>query len=311
MQILVKLERFHALPAPLVLAAGFFDGVHRGHQAVLEGAVRHAREIGGQAWALTFDQHPRSVLDPEHAPPLITPLPMRLERLQSAGLDGTFLLHFQPELAALPPAEFIRRLSGESRAIAEIRCGENWRFGARAAGTPGLLAELGRDLGFGVVVVPAVDAAGEPISSTRIRHAVLEGRLEDATAMLGRPHTIRETVVHGRQLARSFGVATANFSPNADLLPPVGVYAVSTSIGGRKFNGIGSLGWRPTFKDARPDKPVLEVHLFDFDGNLYGATLDIAFHTRIRDERRFPTPEALFAQIRRDIGSAKSYFAKP
>ena len=291
--------------APVILAAGFFDGVHLGHRRVFEETVRRARELGGHAWALTFDRHPRAVIDPPHAPPLITPTPVRLELVGRCGVEGVCLSAFTPDFAAMPAEDFARAVCASGK-IAEIHCGANWRFGAGARGTPELLAEIGGEHGVAVVVAPAVPYQGEPISSTRIRAAVAEGRLGDAEAMLGRPHFVRETVRHGRAEARAHGFPTANFAPESDLLPPVGVYAVETSVDGRRLAGVGSIGFRPTFPEARPDKPVLEVHLLDFGGDLYGRTLDLSFLAPLRGERPFPDAAALFAQIARDAEAAKS-----
>lgn len=287
------------------MAAGFFDGVHAGHQRVLKNAVEKARRINGQAWALTFDKHPKSLLAPDNAPDLITQLPMRLEYLAAEGLDGTLLLEFTTELASLSPESFVKWVCSDCNVV-EIHCGENWRFGARAAGTPQELELLGKKYGFTVSVAESAFYEDQPISSTRIRKAIAAGDLVGANAMLCRPYTIRETVVKGRQVARKYGIATANFTPNADLMPPVGVYAVETSIGDRRLLGLGSLGFRPTFEDARPDKPVLEVHFLDFSGDLYGATLDISFLSFIRHERKFTSGDELFAQVRRDIEAVKS-----
>lgn len=294
---------------PVVLAAGFFDGVHLGHRRVFEETVRRARECGGHPWALTFDRHPRAVLDPPHAPPLITPLPVRLDLIAQSGLEGTCLHAFTPAFAAVPAEDFAHSLFASGK-IAEVHCGANWRFGAGARGTPELLAAVGREHGARVCVAAPVAYGGAPVSSTRIRAAVREGRLADAEAMLGRPHFVRETVVHGREVARAHGFPTANFTPASDLLPPVGVYAVETVVDGRRLAGVGSIGFRPTFPGARPDRPVLEVHLLDFRGDLYGRALDIAFLARLRDERAFPNADELFAQIARDADAAKSVFER-
>ena len=292
---------------PIILAAGFFDGVHLGHRRVFDETVRRARELGGHPWALTFDRHPRAVLDPPHAPPLITPLPVRLELISKSGLEGTCLRTFTTDFAAISADAFAHSLFSSGK-IAEVHCGANWRFGAGARGTPELLAAVGREHGARVVVAEPVAFDGEPISSTRIRAAVRNGRLANAEAMLGRPHFVRETVVHGRELARAHGFPTANFTPVSDLLPPIGVYAVETVVGDRRFGGVGSIGFRPTFPGARPDRPALEVHLFDFDGDLYGRVLDIAFLEHLRDERAFTDANALFAQIARDAAKAKTVF---
>ncbi len=292
-----------SLEGPIVLAVGFFDGVHRGHRRVFEETVRCARAVGGHAWALTFDRHPRAVLAPLHAPSLITPLPVRLELIAQSGLEGTCLRSFTPEFAAVPAEEFAHAIFASGK-IAEIHCGANWRFGAGAHGTPELLAAIGREHDTRVCIAPAVVFADEPISSTRIRAAVHDGRLADAEGMLGRPHFVRETVIHGRGLARVHGFPTANFDPASDLLPPVGVYAVETKVDGRRYAGVGGLGFRPTFAGDRPTRPALEIHLLDFHGDLYGRALDIAFLARLRDERPFPSAEALFAQIAHDAETA-------
>jgi riboflavin kinase/FMN adenylyltransferase len=167
--------------------------------------------------------------------------------------------------------------------VANIRCGANWRFGAGAAGDVAELARLGRQHGFRVTVVRAARYRSRPVSSTRIREAIQHGNLAGATAMLGRPYSIRETVVRGRGVGRTLGMATANVNPVAEVLPPIGVYAVRTWIGDRPVDGVASLGFRPTFADARPATPILETHFLDFAGDLYGATLDIAFIAHLRD----------------------------
>lgn len=302
-----QLEEFRR---PLILAAGFFDGVHLGHQSVLAGAVARSRECGGEAWALTFDQHPTSLLAPDRRPPLLTPLPIRLELLERTGVDGCLLLPFNRELSAMTPAAFVDFICGDHNGIAEIRCGENWTFGAARAGNPRLLTELGRRHGFEVVVTPAALYNGEPISSTRIRRTIQSGAVDEAARMLGRPHSIRETVVRGRGLGRAIGMATANLHPAAEVMPAVGVYVVRTWLGDRPCDGVAGLGWRPTFADARPAAPVLEIHLLDFEGDLYGATLDVAFLARLRDEVKFPDAASLMEQVRRDIAQARLILAQ-
>ncbi len=310
MRTLIQPDIFRDLPGPIILAAGFFDGVHVGHRAVLAGAVALARARHGQAWALTFDQHPLSILAPTRRPPLLTPLEVRLERLAEAGLDGCLMLPFTRELAACSPEAFVDLICVAPGHIAAIRCGANWRFGHHASGDPALLADLGRSRGFTVEIVPAALHDASPISSTRIRCAIQEGRLPDAAAMLGRPYTIRETVVRGRGVGRQLGMATANLHPSAEVLPPTGVYAVRTWLGDRPVDGVANLGVRPTFADAPPADPVLEIHVLDFAGDLYGATLDIAFVARLRDERPFPSPRELVEQIERDIVAARAILSR-
>jgi len=306
MHTLIQPEDFRNNPFPVVLAAGFFDGVHRGHRRVLDAAIAQARAAGGQAWALTFDQHPLAILAPDQRPPLLTPIEYRLDLLAAAGLDGCLMLPFTPELATLSPTDFLNQITnGPDHPVHAVCCGANWRFGRNASGTPEWL----RAQGVGVTIVPAACHAAIDISSTRIREAIRDGDFATATAMLGRPYAIRETVRHGRRVARTLGLATANIHPEAEVLPPVGVYAIRTAIGDRPVGGVANLGFRPTFPDAQPATPILEVHLFDFAGDLYAARLEVAFIARIRDERAFDSPAALTEQIHADITAARALLA--
>lgn len=287
----------------VVAAVGFFDGVHLGHLAVLGGARARADAIGAEAWAVTFSCHPRAVFG--DAPPLLTPIGERLELFAKAGVENALILTFDRAMAAMAPEAFAEALQDAFPRLAEVRCGANWRFGAQAAGTPGLLAAIGARRGFAVSVAPDALHDGRPVSSTRIRGAVADGDMAAAAAMLGRPYSIRGTVGKGRRVGSAGGFATANFLPKDRLLPPEGVYAVRSEIDGRAVAGVADLGWRPTFADARPESPILEVHYIDFEGDLYGRQLDVGFLKRIRGERKFDTPEALFAQIGRDVEAAK------
>jgi riboflavin kinase/FMN adenylyltransferase len=320
MKIIAQPSQFRKIPGPVVLAAGFFDGVHKGHQMVLASTIERAREISGQAWVLTFDRHPLAVLAPSKCPPLLSTLEERLKLLERSGVDGVLVLTFSRQLAVQEPEAFIRWLCGKPRAenaaarqtetakLSEIRCGHNWRFGRRAAGTPELLAQYGRLYGFRVVIVPYAEYQGMEISSTRIRYAVREGRLGDAAAMLGHPYSVRDTVIRGRGVGHSLNVATANLQPTTELLPPHGVYAVRVRVDGTDYTGVSNLGVHPTFASAVPDRAVLETHLLEFNGDLYGKSIEVAFLARLRDERVFDTPEALTRQIADDIAQARPYF---
>ncbi|HRR33734.1 MAG TPA: riboflavin biosynthesis protein RibF [Kiritimatiellia bacterium] len=320
MKILSQPAQFRKIPGPLVLAAGFFDGVHRGHQCVLSAALERARELDGQAWVLTFDRHPLAVLAPSKCPPLLSTLEERLGLLEQSGVDGVLLLEFTRQLAIQEPETFIRWLCGRPRVplqtgkqgdtakLSEIRCGHNWRFGRRAAGTPELLAQFGKLYGFRVVIVPYAEYQGMEISSTRIRFAVREGRLADAAAMLGRPYSVRGAVIRGRGVGHTLDVATANLQPETEVLPPNGVYAVHVQVQGRTYNGVSNLGVHPTFTDMIPDRALLETHLLDFEGDLYGQSIEVAFLARLREERTFASPEALARQIAEDVRLAARYF---
>ena len=321
MRILRQAVSFRRIPGPVFLAVGFFDGVHKGHQLVLGGTVERAREVGGQAWVLTFDRHPMAVLAPSKCPPLLCTLEERLHRLELSGVDGVLLLPFTRKLAVRKPETFIRWLCGAppqtgtgqtapspGTRLREIRCGDNWRFGRRAAGTPEELARYGGIYGYRVVIVPYARYQVVEISSTRIRYALREGRLKDAAAMLGRPFSIRDVVVRGRGLGRDRCVATANLHPRSDVLPPNGVYAVRVLTGDAAYNGVANLGMHPTFTDVRPERPVLETHLLGFEGDLYGQTIEVVFLERLRDECVFDSAEALASQIAEDIRNATLIF---
>jgi riboflavin kinase/FMN adenylyltransferase len=321
MNVLTQPSQFRKIPGPVVLAAGFFDGVHKGHQLVLASTIERARDLGGQAWVLTFDRHPLAVLAPSKCPALLCTLEERLSLLEASGVDGVLVLEFTRQLAVQEPETFIRWLCGKPRGeevpasrlpaqakLSEIRCGDNWRFGRRAAGTPELLAQFGRHYGFRVVIVPYAEYQGVEISSTRIRYAVREGRLDDAAAMLGRPYAVRDMVVRGRGVGQALCVATANVQPRADVLPPNGVYAVRVMVDGASYNGVSNLGLHPTFAEVKPERALLETHLLGFSGDLYGKTIEVCFLGRLRDERVFDSCEALTAQIAEDVRQAARYF---
>jgi len=296
----------------VVLAVGFFDGVHKGHQEVLRSAVERAREIGGQAWVMTFDQHPLSLLAPYKRPRLLSSTDERLELFETLGVDGVLLVEFTKEIAAQEPGDFVKWLCDKNPEndvhshLCEVRCGDNWRFGKQAAGTPGLLAQYGRHFGFRVVVVPYAGFNGVEISSTRIRCAISEGRLEEANLMLGRPYSVSGKVVCGRGVGHRLNMATANILPDVDLLPPKGVYAVRIRNDGDIYGGAANLGVRPTFSDTSPDEIVLETHLFDFSSTLYGKEIKVYFISFLRKERKFASTEELVKQVAQDLEMAKS-----
>lgn len=301
-----SLDDLRARKGPLFLAAGFFDGVHIGHARILSATVGNARKAGGEAWVLTFDRHPRALLSPSSAPKLLSSTSLRLELMAATGVDGACVLPFTDELAGTAPDEFAAALlSGGS--VAEVHCGENWRFGAGASGTPASMGLVADAYGAKVVVEPSVVFDGAPVSSSRIRAAVADGDLASARAMLGRDHIVRAMVVHGRGEARRLGLPTANLDTSESVLPPPGAYAVRMRIpGAGEYAAVGGVGFRPTFPGARPDEPQLEVHALDFDGDLYGKTIDVSFAGKIRDEMRFPSGEALFARIRQDADMARA-----
>lgn len=301
-------------PGGVVFAAGSFDGVHLGHAALADAARRHAARCGAMVWALAFRPHPLSVLAPEREPPLLTPGALQEEALALAGFDGALFFPFTPEIAALTPREFVFRAFSPWLKSGSLSCavfaGPNWRFGRGRAGCVRDLPALsgGKVAAF---EEPLLEIGGVPVSSTRVREAVRSGDMALAARLLGRPYRIREKVAGrpSRGIGTAIGAPTANIVPLSPLLPPPGVYALDVRLRGmpRPLRAVADFGVRPTFPDAVPERPVLEVHLLSWDGSpLYGAEMDIDFLARLRDERRFDSPQALSAQILADIRQAHS-----
>ena len=293
----------------MVLAIGVFDGVHLGHRAVIERAMADAQEERGTPVVVTFDPHPVRMLRPEKAPRLLTSTPHKLRLIRALGIGHLLIIPFDLAFAATPPDDFIRQLAAASKPLREICVGHQWSFGKERAGNLEMLARLGGELGFEEVGVPAVEVDGRIVSSTLIRQAVEAGDLTDAARLLGREYTILGTVVEGRRLGRTLGFPTANLSAHNEQFPPNGVYAVEVLRNGNApRRGVANIGVRPTVTEAGGER-LLEVHLFDFDESLYGADLEIVFRHFLRPEQKFPSLEALRAQIARDAEKARAALA--
>ncbi|HXM38228.1 MAG TPA: bifunctional riboflavin kinase/FAD synthetase [Gemmatimonadales bacterium] len=295
------------MTADAVVTVGTFDGVHRGHQAVLAEVVKRARARKLASVLVTFDPHPLEVVNPAAAPKLLTLPGEKQELVAATALERMVLLPFTREIAELDAAAFVRRLRDE-HGMQELVCGYDHGFGRGRGGDVALVRQLGAAQGFGVAVVDAVRDDGQPISSTLIRTAVAHGDLEAAARWLGRPYGILGRVVPGAGRGRSIGVPTLNLaSPDPrKLLPPDGVYAVRVRVGagrGEWFGGMMNQGGRPTFGESGR---TLEVHLFDFDGELYGETVGVEWVRRLRDVQAFPSREALVAQLQRDRQAAQA-----
>lgn len=292
-----------------VVTVGTFDGVHRGHLAVLAEVTRRARAGGWTSVLVTFDPHPLAVVNPAAAPKLLT-LPEEKRLLVAAqGIEQFVLMPFTPAVAQLDAEAFVRRVHDEF-AMREFVMGYDHGFGRGRAGDVELVQRVAQQHGFETAVVGAVRDDSQPISSTLIRTALAHGDLDAAARWLGRSYGIRGTVVRGAGRGKTIGIPTINLEPPdpRKLLPPDGVYAVRVRIGGRgtgdgEFGGMMNQGPRPTFgEQAR----ALEVHLFDFDGELYGETVDVAWVRRLRDVQAFPSREALVAQLERDRQAARA-----
>lgn len=287
-----------------VATVGTFDGVHRGHQAVLHEVVRRARAAGRPSLLVTFDPHPLEVVNPSAAPRLLT-LPDEKRVLAAAlGVERIEVVAFTPELARLAPEEFVRGVLRARFGMEQLVLGYDHGFGRGRSGDVELVRRLAREDGFAMAVVPAVSDDGQPISSSLIRTAVAHGDLGSAERALGRSYCLRGTVERGAGRGRTIGVPTVNLAPDPrKLLPPDGVYAVRVEALGRRYGGMMNQGARPTFGVAARG---LEIHLFDFTGDLYGQTVTVEWVRRLRDVQTFPSREALVDQIGRDAVAARA-----
>lgn len=302
MNIWRHLERLgRRFPCP-VLTLGNFDGVHRGHQAIVRRTVELARELGGTAIALTFEPHPMSVLLPARAPARLMDLHTRVACLRELGVDHVVVQRFTPQFAELEAELFVRQWLVEGLGVRCIVVGHRVRFGHLRRGDAALLQRLGRACGLAVEIIGRVEVEGRLVSSSAIRAAVQEGRLPLAESMLGRKHTFAARVIRGQQRGHQLGFPTANLAAHGLVLPPDGVYAVQACWEGSWRPAVANIGTNPTFAGCTRN---LEVHILDFSGNLYGRRLGVRFVRRLRAEVRFPSVEALVEQIRRDIAQAR------
>lgn len=298
MTILRLDDRFVRLATPLVLTFGNFDGLHRGHVSLIEKTLAIADERGHLPVALTFDPHPVTLFAPQNFH-LIMPLAERLDALLAAGIKRVVVAPFTRELAQLSATEFVRDWLLPRFAIDHVVIGFNTTFGRGRTGSPQEMAQLGEKFGFGVDRMEPVLHLGQPISSTRVRQAVLDGDMPLANALLGRPFRLSGEVLHGAGRGVSLGFPTANLGvPSDSVCPPPGVYAVWATLNGRRLRGALHIGTNPTFG---PGALTIETHLLDFSGDCYGEWLSLDFIARLRGQERFATPAELVAQIARDV----------
>jgi riboflavin kinase / FMN adenylyltransferase len=297
------------LPRGAVVTIGNFDGLHLGQRALVAGAVARARELGTRALVLTFEPHSRAVLDPANAPARILSDAQRIRLLAELGVGGVWIVPFTRELARSPAVSFVSDLLVERLGVREVHVGSRFSFGRGREGNLALLERLGREHGFAARGVAEVRLDGEPVSSTRVRAALASGEVELAARLLGRPFARAGRIVAGDRLGRQIGWPTANLEADVELMPVHGVYAAKLRRiqRGEVRPGVANVGVRPT--RGGDAAPRVEIHLFDFAGELYGEEVEIEFHARLRAERRFPSLEALSAQIAADAAGAREYFA--
>lgn len=331
MRILDDLRDFASsgLATPLSLAIGNFDGIHAGHQEILAKVKASAAASGGTASVLMFRRHPRHILQPEAETPLLTSIYQRLHFFERAGIGLCFLLSFTSDFSKIDAETFVRFWLVKTLRIRDVYLGYNARFGRGREGDTALMRRLSAEEKFGFREQEPVYAAGDVVSSTRIRALIREGRLEEAAQCLRRPFSVFATVVRGAGRGRKIGFPTANFQVSNEIMPPLGVYPVKlrevtieyasshprpgadfrTRLG-KEFSGVLNYGIRPTFgeKEARA---VPEVYVLDFEGDLYGRTFEISFYPRLRGETAFPSVEALIQQIEKDIQGVRKLFDLP
>lgn len=287
------------------LAIGVFDGIHLGHRQIIRQTVTDARQHDALPVVVTFDRHPHTIVAPDHVPPQIFTRSQKMRAVESLGVAGFLEIPFDRAFSQKSGEEFIRELARDLGPIHSICVGADFVFGRQRSGNVALLKQLGGEFHFQVHGLAAVALDGQVISSTRIREAIRTGDLDAASQMLGQPYAVCGRVVTGDQLGRQLGFPTANLDVTGLILPPNGVYAATTVVGGKRYRVALNLGLRPTVAASQP-KLRVEAHLLDFSGDLYASELEVEIGTRLRDERRFDSVVELKNQLERDIQAVRA-----
>ncbi len=294
------------LPAPVV-TIGNFDGVHLGHRAILDKVVAEARARRGAALVLSFDPHPSRILAPEAAPRLLTTAEQKRALLEAAGVDVLLIVPFTLEFSRLSPDAFVEEVLHRRLGAAAVCIGAGFRFGHRQFGDAVRLAGLAKELGFVVHVVEPVVVRGQVASSSVIRRLISAGDVRDAAGLLGRPFALTGTVQRGEGRGRQLGFPTFNFAPEQECLPPNGVYVTETVFDSQAHASVTNVGIRPTFDGQHL---LVESHLLDFSDDVHPSRLEVLFHERVRPEMKFPSADALKAQIASDVAAARRFFSE-
>ncbi|GAB4315456.1 MAG: bifunctional riboflavin kinase/FAD synthetase [Candidatus Sumerlaeia bacterium] len=312
MQTFTSLDsvRLAAEGRPKVVCLGMFDGMHKGHRALIEFTRNEAGRRQGLAVVFSFQNHPLSLLAPAYAPALLTPWPRKVRLFDQLGLDIAVVVPFDPTIKSMSPDAFVRDVLIDRCDAALAVCGYDFRFGREAAGTPRMLVDLMRGAGRDAAILPEIKIQDVTVSSTLVRDLISQHRVDEAPRYLGDYYRLEGRVVSGRGRGRTIGFPTANLDvdPQA-LVPPGGVYAVTVPHGGRTWPGMLNIGRRPTFETE--GERSIEVHLIGFEGDLGGQMLEVAFLAYLRPERRFESPEALVAQLQRDRAQTLAVAARP
>ena len=293
---------------PTVLTLGVFDGLHLGHQLIVSRVVERARAVGAVPTVVTFDPHPRAVLHPESAPPLLQTFDQKVEAFGVLGVEQAIVVRFTREFAEVGAGEFLRDVVHERLQAREVYLGRGFAFGRDREGDIHLLRRVSRELGFHADEVPEVRLRGQRISSSRIRELLAAGSVNLARRMLGRPYGVEGRVVRGQERGRTLGFPTANLRPDNRVIPRAGVYVTATLIEGSWRRSVTNVGVRPTFE--KEAEPSIETFVMDWGGDLYGDVVRVRFLHRLRDERRFSSVEELKRQIDADAARARKYFMR-
>ncbi|MFA5142736.1 MAG: bifunctional riboflavin kinase/FAD synthetase [Candidatus Omnitrophota bacterium] len=306
MKIIHGLRYLKRQPKGSVITIGVFDGVHTGHKKIIKEAAAAADKARLANVVITFDPHPARVLRlSDNAPSLIS-LRHRARLIAALGAAVLVVIKFTRAFARTSPESFVKNVLVDKLRVREIRMGGDFHFGRDADAGAGILRKFSKPYNYKVTVIKPVKRGGRVVSSSLIRRFITDGKLSGAAKLLGRPVSVLGTIVKGSGLAKGLGYPTANINPHHEVIPPRGVYAVIARIGGKKIRGALNIGFRPTFYSSRDKEPTIEVHLFDFKGNLYGKDIEVYFIKKIRDEVRFKSAAALTAQIRKDMRAVQN-----
>jgi riboflavin kinase / FMN adenylyltransferase len=293
---------------PTVLTLGVFDGLHLGHQLIMRTVVERARAVGAVPTVITFDPHPRAVLHPESAPPLLQTFDQKVEAFGVLGIEQTIVVRFTPEFSNIRAAEFLRDVVKERLHAHEVYLGKGFAFGHQREGNIDLLSRVGGELGFVAGEVPEVSFRGRRVSSSKIRELLARGQVNLARRMLGRPYGVEGPVEHGAERGHKLGFPTANLHPRNRVIPRNGVYVTGTLIAGQWRRSVTNIGLRPTFGETL--EPSVETFVMNWSGDLYGDVVRVRFLYRLRDERKFDSIEQLKLQIERDVARSNNYFER-
>jgi len=291
---------------PTVVTLGVFDGLHLGHQLIMKTVVDRAKAIGATPTVITFEPHPRAVLHPESAPPLLQTLDQKIEAMGVLGIEQTIVIHFDKAFSEIRAEDFLRDVVVDRLHAKEVYLGRGFFFGHNREGNIELLRGVSNRLGFVADEVPEVRLREKRIGSTRIRELLLDGRVNLARRMLGRPYGVEGPVIRGAARGATLGFATANIQPRNRVIPRAGVYVTATLIDAQWRRSVTNIGIRPTFGDAT--EPSVETHVMNWSGDLYGNVLRVRFLHRLRDEKKFGSIDELKSQIARDVSRATRYF---